>query len=403
MGIFTNQSFHARYRHAANCVNDRRKTKTRQCFGRTLRLGLCLITAVFGTILQAETIRIANFDTELKRRGPGLLLRDIISGKDKQVIAVAKIINRISPDIILLNGFDYDNGNVALSAFANLLAEGNSPYPYQFSLRPNTGMGTGLDMDGDGKTGTARDAQGYGWFEGQGGMAILSRLPIDPNAVIDFSALKWQNIPKAMLPQKNARPFPSKQALSVQRLSTTGHWVVPVVLGGKTINLLTFHATPPVFDGPEDRNGKRNHDEIRLWNLFLDGDLPTPPKDQPFIILGNANLDPLDGDGLSIAIHNLMTHPKVQNPSPKSLGAITASTLQGGANQLHRSDPALDTVDWGDDPGPGNLRVDYVLPSTDFTISDAGVFWPDADDPAHPLLTNGPRHRLVWVDIILNR
>ena len=326
-----------------------------------------------------------------------------MSGKDKQVIAVAKIINHISPDIILLNSFDYDNGNVALSIFANLLAENGAPYPYQFSLRPNTGMGTGLDMDGDGKTGTARDAQGYGWFEGQGGMAILSRLPIDGTGVIDFSALKWQDFPQAMLPQKNAKPFPSKQALSVQRLSTTGHWVVPVVLGDKTINLFTFHATPPVFDGPEDRNGKRNHDEIQLWNLFLDSALPTRPKDQPFIILGNANLDPLDGDGLNIAIHNLMAHPKVQNPNPESQGAVTASNNQAGANTAHRSNPAYDTVDWRDDPGPGNLRVNYVLPSTDFTVSASGVFWPDVTDPAHTLLTDGPRHRLVWVDVTLSR
>ena len=207
MGIFTNQSLHARHRHAADCYNDRRKAKARQCVGRTRWVGLCLITAVFCTAAGAETIRIASFDTELKRRGPGLLLRDIMSGKDKQIIAVAKIINHISPDIILLNSFDYDNGNVALSIFANLLAENGAPYPYQFSLRPNTGMGTGLDMDGDGKTGTARDAQGYGWFEGQGGMAILSRLPIDGTGVIDFSALKWQDFPQAMLPQKNAKPF----------------------------------------------------------------------------------------------------------------------------------------------------------------------------------------------------
>ena len=33
---------------------------------------------------------------------------------------------------------------------------------------------------------------------------------------------------------------------------------------GKTFHLLASHPTPPVFDGDEDRNGKRNHDEVRL-------------------------------------------------------------------------------------------------------------------------------------------
>ncbi|MCF6316056.1 MAG: endonuclease/exonuclease/phosphatase family protein [Marinosulfonomonas sp.] len=357
--------------------------------------------------LQAEPIRIATYNTELERRGPGLLLRDILSGKDKQVLAVAGIITHISPDILLLNGFDYDYGNAALNAFADLLANQGTPYPHRFALRPNTGMATGLDMDGDGQTGGPRDAQGYGRFAGQGGMAILSRYPIDALRVQDFSALKWADFPQALLPQVDGKPFPSPQAQSEQRLSTTGHWVVPVTTPDGEINLLAFHATPPVFDGPEDRNGKRNHDEVRFWTAYLDGELDAKPLGAPFVILGDANLDPFDGDGQGQAIRGLLAHPMVQDTNPQSKGAVGAAMSQGGANTRHKGDPAQDTVDWKDLPGPGNMRVDYVLPSRDLEIAATGVFWPKADDAGAALLSVGAalasRHRLVWVDVILQR
>ncbi len=83
-----------------------------------------------------------------------------------------------------------------------------------------------------------------------------------------------RTLPGALLPEVDGKPFPSPQALAVQRLSSVGHWDVPVLLGaGKRLHLLAFAAGPPVFDGPEDRNGKRNHDEVAFWSLYLDGRL----------------------------------------------------------------------------------------------------------------------------------
>ena len=70
-------------------------------------------------------------------------------------------------------------------------------------------------------------------------------------------------------------------------------------------------------------------------------------------------------------------------------------------NDSHIGDPALDTVDWSDDTGPGNLRVSYVLPDAGLKVTDSGVFWPLPDDPLYELLRDGPRHRLVWVDLEL--
>ena len=65
--------------------------------------------------------------------------------------------------------------------------------------------------------------------------------------------------------------------------------------------------------------------------------------------------------------------------------------------------PALDTADFSDDPAPGNLRVDYALPSKNLPLLDAGVFWPAPGRPGSELTGEYPfptsDHRLVWVDV----
>ncbi|MCE8457140.1 endonuclease/exonuclease/phosphatase family protein, partial [Rhodovulum sulfidophilum] len=251
-------------------------------------LALCLAAPALADI------RVASFNTDLSRKGPGLLLRDILSGKDSQVAAVLDVIAAARPDIIALQGIDYDLDGLALTALADRLRARDLDYPHLFALRPNTGLRTGLDLDGDGRVGGPGDAQGFGYFAGQDGMAILSRFPVLTDRVRDFSALVWRDLPGATLPEMDGAPFPSAEAQAVQRLSTTGHWDVPVDLGGSILHLLTFHASPPVFDGPEDRNGLRNRDELRLWTLYLDGALGLAPPRGPFVVLGDANLDPED-------------------------------------------------------------------------------------------------------------
>ncbi|MEO1555894.1 MAG: endonuclease/exonuclease/phosphatase family protein [Pseudomonadota bacterium] len=316
---------------------------------------------------------MATYNTELQRDGPGLFLRDLVRGGDQQIEAVLAVLAAADADVLALQGIDYDLTSEALARFAKAAG-----YPHHFALRPNTGMPTELDMDGDGRLGGPRDAQGYGRFSGQGGMAILSRLPIDAGNVQDLSALLWRDVPGALLPQVNGAPFPSEEAQAIQRLSTTGHWVVPIIGPDGPFELLTFHASPPVFDGPEDRNGKRNHDEISLWLKVLAGEVGTAPAG-PFVIAGDANLDPVDGSGIKAAIEALLGSPAVQDVAPKG----------------HYG---TDTVDW-DDPVPGDLRVDYVLPSTHWRVTDSGVLWPAPDDPFAETVASASRHRLVWVDL----
>lgn len=300
----------------------------------------------------------------------------------------------VAPDAVLLTGFDWDLRLAAAGALAVRLRAAGADYPHMLALRPNSGMATGHDMDGDGRRGGPRDAQGYGRFAGAEGMLLLSRLPLGPAQ--DFSAMLWTELPGALLPEVDGRPFPSAEALAAQRLSSTGHWVVPLQLpGGGVLQLLCYAAGPPVFDGPEDRNGRRNHDETMLWVHYLDGALARPPPEAPVVVLGNANLDPQDGDGRSSAMRRLLSHPRLQDPAPSSPEGAAAARSQGGENAGQSGDPARDTADWSDTPpGPGNLRVDYVLPDARLTVTGAGVRWPPRE------LAGMLRHGLVWVDVV---
>ncbi len=306
--------------------------------------------------------------------------------------AAARVIAAAAPDVLLLTGIDYDLDDVALAAFAARIGAAGGDYPYRFAARPNTGLATGLDLDGDGRLGGPGDAQGFGRFAGEGGMAVLSRLPLGQG--VDYSALLWRDLPGNLM----AGAGLAEEVAAVQRLSTTGHWAVPVDLpGGGQLTLLAWLATPPVFDGPEDRNGRRNHDEAAFWLRLLDGDLPFAPPAGPFVLLGDANLDPADGEGRAGALLALLADPRLQDLRPESPGAAAG---QGGANTRHKGPAALDTADWPDDPGPGNMRVDYVLPSAGLVVEDAGVWWP-APGPAADQAAAASRHRLVFVDIRL--
>lgn len=308
------------------------------------------------------------------------------------------VIARVSPDVLLLTGFDFDLDLHALRAFALRLSEAGVPFGTVFAFPPNAGMSTGLDADGDGRFSTARDAQGYGEFAGQGGMALLSTLPLDHAASRDFSDFLWHDLPGALL----AGDTPPEGAFPEQRLSSVGHWDLSLMLpDGRQMRLWAWHATPPVFDGPEDRNGRRNHDEAAFWLSYLDRRLDIVPADAPFVLLGDANLDPADGDGLPEALLALLSNTRLVDPAPRSAGAVAAALNDAGVNLYHEGDPALDTADWRDGPGdPGNLRVDYVLPSAEWRIIGSGVWWP-VDGADAETAAAASRHRLVWVDIEL--
>lgn len=382
-----------------------------------------LVAFVRPTAAARDPVRFATFNASLNRANAGELITDLSAPDNEQAQAVAEIIQRTRPDVLLINEFDFDAAGEAAQLFQeNYLSvsqNGAAPidFPYRYLAPSNTGIPSGFDLNNDGTVGGPDDAYGFGFFPGQFGMAVFSRYPIDLDNVRTFQTFLWRDMPGALLPDDPATPAPadwySPQELDVFRLSSKSHWDVPIRVGKKTVHFLVSHPTPPVFDGPEDRNGRRNHDEIRFWADYV---LPSRSRyiyddagrygglrpGHPFVIAGDQNADPFDGDSVASAADQLLDHPLVNTrTTPDSLGAVEQSLLQGGINLSHEGNPAYDTADFAEPPG--NLRADYVLPHKRLRIIDAGVFWPESDDPLFRLVGTFPfpssDHRLVWVDV----
>lgn len=329
-----------------------------------------MIAVLLGLPAAAETLRLATFSAGLSRPGPGLVLAALQKGDDPQIAAAVAVIVAAQPDVLLLTDLDWDYRSEALGALQKRLAGQGLDYPFAHAPQPNTGIDTGFDIDGNGRLSEPRDAQGYGQFTGQHGLALLSKRPILADQARDFSGFLWADLPGSQLPQANL----PEGAETVQRLASTAFWDVPVQTGAGVLHLWAYAATTPVFDGPEDRNGRRNGDETAFWRHYLNGDLPQAPA-APFVILGLANLDPDRGEGQRAVMRQLLADPRLQDPRPTAPDAPPTHPLA--------------TADFGGGVGP--LRLDYILPAAGLTVLAAGTI----GDP------QAGRHRLVWVDLAL--
>ncbi|MEM1011533.1 MAG: endonuclease/exonuclease/phosphatase family protein [Planctomycetota bacterium] len=428
-----------------------------------------------------ETVRFATFNSALSREAPGELLVALSTPDDEQAQAVAAIIQAARPDVLVLQEFDhggdYDPDGEALRLFQeNYLRQPQAcslrsiQYKHVYLVPSNTGIPTGVDLNGDGlvaptegaEVGTdayAGDCHGWGKFPGQYAFVVLSKFPIDREGIETSQERRWfQGYLPDELAEAKARTkevfgwsedridrwYAEKtrsdqmpiehfddEAKRVLRLSSKNHVEVPIRVGLESISVVTAHPTPPVFDGPEDRNGRRNHDELvsllsAVPNSAVRISFSQDATDlqrvagyashaERYVVMGDLNADPNDGevfvnaDG-ERAIDTLISLRHwgkigIIDPMPTSPGGVAAAERQGGVNADHIGDPAADTADWNDDPtrGPGNLRVDYVLPSADLEVVGSGVFWPTPDEPLMGVdLATAERasdHRLVWVDV----
>ena len=180
-------------------------------------------------------------------------------------------------------------------------------------------------------------------------------------------------------------PYYSDATMEHLRLSSKNHVDLPIkVSEDKTIHLLAMHPTPPVFDGIEDRNGRRNYDEIRLFSDYISSDYSKNSylvddqgnqggigDDASFIIAGDLNADPVDGDSYNYAIHQLLQHPRIAqevavgNRVPASNGGKNYTDKKASENK--------GIADYWTHTFP--LRLDYVLPSSDLNVVDSGIYW----------------------------
>jgi endonuclease/exonuclease/phosphatase family metal-dependent hydrolase len=375
--------------------------------------------------VNSSPIRVATFNvsmdaTNYVKQGHtpvgGALSQNLVVGDHPQIKNIAEIIQRNNPDIILLNEFDYSEQSAQdIQLFlANYLQVSQSGanairYPYFYAAPVNTGVDSGLDLDKDGvASGTKGDAFGFGFFPGHYGMLVLSKYPIQQEQVRTFQNFLWKDMPDNLLTtikEQSGQDYYSQQAQQILRLSSKSHWDIPIKIGNQTLHVLASHPTPPVFDGPENRNGKRNHDEIRFWIDYISRDVLADSQSsyiyddkgnrggfvgQHFVIAGDLNASPDEGDGIKSGIKGLLNHALVNNTYiPTSEGAKSNKVASDYATQH--------TASWG-------MRADYVLPSTTLEITNGGVFWPLVDAPLYRLVEDrqsSSDHRLVWVDIIL--
>ncbi|GJM25703.1 MAG: endonuclease [Phycisphaerae bacterium] len=347
----------------------------------------------------AESVRVATFNIWELTEQKISQIDEAGNGLNRQLKGAAEIIQRVRPDILLINEIDVGNGDATnarnfCKAYLEVSQSGQPPITYEhiFVDEVNTGSPSGFDLDNDGKSNGPGDAWGYGKYVGQYGMAVLSRHPIDRKSIRTFRHFKWRDMPAALIPDgTNSKPeWYSKEEANQMPLSSKSHWDIPITIEGKTLHLLCSHPTPPVFDGKEDRNGRRNFDEIRLWADYISGSEQAKyikddqgksaalPPSESFIILGDLNADPTKDPAPygQPAINQLLNHPRIKANTPKL--------------------PKEKTCEFG--------RIDYALPSTDLAIKESGVFAPTNDDELRRLVGDrsaSSDHRIVWIDIQL--
>ncbi len=361
-----------------------------------------------------DTLRFASYNVSLFGKQAGAIKTKLASAESHvQFRKLAGVIKSVRPDVLVLMEIDYDETGETLELLnTNLLNKDLDgydaiDYPYAYQIESNTGVLAPVDIDGNGNVSLPNDAFGFGVFEGQYASAILSKFPIDVENQRTFKNFLWKDMPDAALPENaDGSSYYTEEALSVFRLSSKNHIDLPIKIAeGVEIHALISHPTPPVFDGVEDRNGRRNHDEIRLWADYLssasyisddngvNGGLSDESK---FILFGDLNADPLDGDSYNQAINALLTHSKVNQEV--TVGNLIPSSI-GGAEHNQSSgdvgDPSNDTSFFG-------LRIDYVIPSANLEAIDSGVFWPATTEPGNELIKDkgASDHLLVWIDVV---
>ena len=360
-----------------------------------------------------ETLRIALFNIKELNLEKLTLLDATGRGHDPQLVAAAELIAQIRPDILVIQEIDRPGDDEAGKQPARLFLESyiqqfwqDTPLVHLFAGPSNTGRLSGLDLNSDGHTasiddeGTREhgdDSFGFGTYPGQYSMAVYSRLAFDTAEIRTFQNLLWAEIPDHHLPSDY---YPADVAEAL-RLSSKSHWDLPVLVGQSRLHLWISHPTPPVFDGDEDRNGRRNFDEIKLWKLYADGHSLTDDQgreaafDAPsFVVVGDLNARPNEEPTYEgrTAISQLLEHPRITDSGPWTVSeGGRAGRAAGPPDYWERATTGF---------GSGS-RIDYVLPSNDVTILQGGVVWPDASSDPHGAERSeqASDHRLVWLDL----
>ncbi|MPY21104.1 endonuclease/exonuclease/phosphatase family protein [Shewanella psychropiezotolerans] len=376
-----------------------------------------------------------------------------VAEKVIQIRNVAAIIQTERPAVLMMGEFNNDGmgeNQDAIKGFRlNYLAVPQNGLgttsddkkmlePIQFAYFENFSTNTGLlsefDLDRNGTVALPGDAWGFGFYHGQYAFGLLSQYPIDTDNIRTFQTFKWKDMPGETNPtitncEDENNPIPegmkcgdewyTAEAWAEKPLSSKNHVDAPILIptadGEKVVHLLLSHPTPPVFDTLTQNNKMLNRAEIKFWSDYASnadyiyddaGVKGGLGLDASFVVMGDLNADPENGDGFLDSIQNLMHHERVNVLAtdgvyaPNSLGSTECVALGGCGDSTY---PDRITSTFG-------LRVDHAIPSNDLNITDSGVFWPASFEDGYMLMNdervgkwgNGKDissdHRLVWIE-----
>lgn len=362
---------------------------------------------------QDNSLRVATYNAALSRDSAGDLFEELSAPGTEDATEVARIIQTVRPDVLVLTGIDADAGENLAKAFnTNYLAVGGEDrtgvtYPYFYTHQTNAGVESGADLDRDGTIGGPGDALGYGDFPGQSSMIVYSKYPIDTAQIRDFSSLPWKSVPDNSIPEDF-----TELERDILPLSSVAHWDVPIEIDGETLHVLAS-ATEDVSATPHGQ--ARNDDQIRFWQDYLE-------SDTEYILDHRGNRGPLEDDAAFVIAGSLKADPQGHGPAePKAISELLKSeaivdpqqertlppTALGRGVLPNNPDAEYHTAPDPDTDGE-TYRADYVLPGADLSVTDAGVL---ETGTAHNDVYRGyfgipssdNLHHMVWADIAIGK
>ena len=344
----------------------------------------------------------------------------LVDPADEQANAAAEILARFAPDIVSVNelqfdlqdtptpgmpgaspatargSFDVEGADNARRLAERIAAAGGADiYPHTLLFFGNSG----LWWEGDTLGEDWYLLRGWGEFRGRFNTAVLSRFPILVDQVRVITELAWQDVPGNCIAQMESEigiGVPAGFPLFEKALH-----IVPIQIGDQVLDLILHHPVTPAFD---PINPYRNHDELLALRLLLDGELPGEAPlsaDAKFVILGDLNADPDDGDGIPGSIQQILDHPSVVSSFPAGSG--TAG--HNGQHNSYLSGCGRDDGSTVDDPTVKfQLQLDYILPST--TVGEpleSLLFFPDYQTAREDfdLACRASDHRFLYSDLAI--
>lgn len=344
----------------------------------------------------------------------------IVATSHPQVDAAAKIVARFHPDVVCLNEMQFDIANVPTSGMPGAksakpgtfsTAESNATriaariaaenpeaiYPYALITVGNSGFAWSGPRPSTEPGSDWYSLRGWGEYRGRFNTIVLSKFPIVTDQVRIITDVAWDAIPKnsiAQMKTDTGLDVPAGYPVFEKSLN-----VIPLDIHGKTTYLVMSHPTAPAF---WSINPYRHEDELRALALFLDGQLPgveSVPQGSPFVLIGDLNADPEEGDSRPGAIARVLAHDRLEPWFPEGAGTMgknpTFNTYVSGCGKGDGSSV-------GDPSSRFQMQIDYILPSKEIGRAQGGaVFFPNRAESQEDfdLACRASDHMFLYVDL----